>query len=101
MKLSVIKKVGTFQDYHLYEIVNSEVNDTFKYGISGKPLNLDGTSPRANEQLKQMNLASGYLKFFANILLFGISGRREAKRLEKKYGITDGHGEKKEGTDTS
>ncbi|MCB1159045.1 MAG: hypothetical protein H7A25_12735 [Leptospiraceae bacterium] len=73
------------KEHHLYEIVNSETNELLKYGISGKLLNSDGSSPRANEQLKQFNIAAGWLKFFSNILLFGIPGRLEAKRIEKEY----------------
>lgn len=72
-------------EHRLYEIINSESNDVFKYGICGKPLNLDGSSPRASFQLKMFSLAAGWIKFFANILLTGIKGREEAKKIESKY----------------
>jgi hypothetical protein len=41
--------------HHLYEIFDVERDNVFKYGISGKPLNEDGTSPRAMEQVTLYN----------------------------------------------
>jgi hypothetical protein len=75
--------------HHLYEIRDrSESNGIFKYGISGRSLNSDGTSPRAEEQIEEYNLITGWLRFFANILMIGIPGRKKAKEIERKY-ITD------------
>lgn len=72
-------------DHHLYEIVDSEDNTVFKYGICGKPLNSDGTSKRANEQLTVFNRLVGYVQYFANILITGIPGRVKAKEIENEY----------------
>ncbi|MCB1189971.1 MAG: hypothetical protein H7A23_17970 [Leptospiraceae bacterium] len=67
--------------------------------MCGKPLNSDGTSPRANEQVQRFNLAAGWLKFFAKILLKGIKGRKNAKKIEKEYiqNFTKKHGYHPEG----
>jgi hypothetical protein len=72
-------------DHHLYEIIDSEDNTIYKYGICGQPLNSDGTSPRANEQVSIFNRLVGYIRYFANILLTGIHGRVKAKEIENKY----------------
>lgn len=42
-------------EHHLYEIFDVERDNIFKYGICGKPLNADGLSPRANEQIMLYN----------------------------------------------
>ena len=72
-------------DHHLYEIYDVERRDVYKYGICGDPLLPDGSSPRANRQLRDYNRAFGWIRFLAKILLTGIRGRREAKRLEDEY----------------
>ncbi len=71
--------------HHLYEIWDSEDNDVYKYGISGDPLNADGSSPRANEQVNLFNKVVKMVRFFARILLVGISGREKASELEDQY----------------
>ncbi len=38
-------------DHHLYEIIDKVDDDVFKYGISGKKLRADGSSPRAKKQV--------------------------------------------------
>ena len=72
-------------EHHLYEIFDQERANTYKYGICGDPLNADGSSPRANIQVKEFNRAFGWLRFLARVLLAGIPGRREAKRIENEY----------------
>lgn len=72
-------------EHHLYEIRDRRVNDVFKYGISGRPLKNDGSSPRANEQITLFNRVAGWVRFFAKILLTGIAGRAKAKRIENEY----------------
>ncbi len=72
-------------DHHLYEIKDRERGGIFKYGISGRPLNNDGTSPRANEQVNLFNRVVGWARFFANILITGIPGRRRAEQLENEH----------------
>lgn len=72
-------------EHHLYEIIDSEEKIVYKYGICGRPLNKDGSSPRANEQVTIFNRLVGYIRFFANILLIGINGRLKAKEIEDEY----------------
>jgi hypothetical protein len=72
-------------DHHLYEIFDVERNDVFKYGISGKPLNPDGSSPRANEQINLFNRLVGMIRFFSSVLITGIAGRKRAEEIENEY----------------
>lgn len=73
-------------DHHLYEIFDVERNDVCKYGICGKPLNPDGSSSRANEQVSLFNrIVGGMTRFFATVLLTGIPGRKRAEEIEDEY----------------
>jgi hypothetical protein len=72
-------------EHHLYEIFDVERNDVYKYGISGKLLNPDGSSPRANEQVNLFNRVVDMVRFFARILLTGIPGRKKAEEIEDEY----------------
>lgn len=85
--------------HHLYEIVDAEENDVFKYGISGDSLLKDGTSARANEQVNLFNLVVNRVRFYANVLLTDIKGRAEAERLENEYieAYEKQHGQKPRG----
>ena len=69
--------------HHLYDIYKISDRDTFKYGISDDPIDADGYSARARDQMEEMNLAAEYQKFDAEILLKDIPGRAEALRLER------------------
>jgi hypothetical protein len=82
------------EEHHLYEIRDKKYKDVYKYGICGGPLNPDGTSPRAQIQVNEFNRAVRWLRFFANVLLKGIPGRVEAKKLETEYNqrYKDEHG---------
>ena len=71
--------------HHLYDIYKNSDRDTFKYGISDDPIDSDGLSARARDQLEAMNLAAEYEKFDAEILLTDIPGREEALRVEREY----------------
>lgn len=71
--------------HHLYEIVDGKDNDIFKYGISGDPLNDDGSSPRANEQVSLFNTVVNWARFFARVLLTGIAGNKKAREKEDEY----------------
>lgn len=44
---------------HGYEIYDTSTNDAAKTGVSGQPLNQNGTSPRANRQVTQFNREGG------------------------------------------
>lgn len=72
-------------DHHLYEIYDTQENDVFKYGISADPLLDDGSSPRANKQIKFLNRAVGWFRYIGKILVIGISGRRRAEEIEDEY----------------
>jgi len=72
-------------EHHLYGIFEVETNELYKYGISNQPLNDDGSSPRANQQLSVFNQLFGYIKFYAKVLINKISGRIEVKKLENTY----------------
>ena len=71
--------------HHLYEIYDVERDNVFKYGICGKPLNTDGTSPRANEQVGLFNRVVGMARFFAYIIEVDINGRKRAEDIETEY----------------
>jgi len=67
---------------HLYEILDKLEDDTFKFGISSDPIDEDGLSKRIKEQLRILNLAVGWIRFFARILKVNIPGRKRAKHME-------------------
>jgi hypothetical protein len=71
--------------HHLYEIRDRQRKGVFKYGICGQSLNADGTSPRANTQVRLFNRLAGWSRFFANILIRDIPGRKKAEELENQY----------------
>lgn len=58
-------------EHHLYEIFDVERDNIFKYGICGKPLNADGSSPRSNEQIMLYNRVVGMVRFFARNYIGG------------------------------
>ncbi len=72
-------------DHHLYQIFDVERNDIYKFGVCGKPLNPDGSSPRANEQVSLFNRVVGMALFFGEILMTGISGRKRAEEIEDDF----------------
>ncbi len=80
--------------HHLYEIDDNEEQDIFKYGISGEPLLLDGSSRRATKQVRSYNLIANKNKFSSKVLIIDIEGREKAllieddhiKEYEKIYG---------------
>lgn len=74
------------KSYHLYEIKDKQENDTFKFGISGDPIDedKDGLSKRMREQIDFANLISGWLRFFGLILIKGIKGNAKARTIETK-----------------
>ena len=72
-------------EHHLYAIHDRKRKGLYKYGVCGRPLNKDGTSPRANEQVRLFNRLVGWARFFSKILLTGIKGRRRSEALEDNY----------------
>lgn len=90
--------------HHLYEIYDTLEETVFKYGILCEPLSEDGSSPRANKQVREFNRIVGYLRFSASVLLTNIPGRKQAEEVEEeivhlfalKYGVRPrGNPEKK------
>jgi hypothetical protein len=71
--------------HHLYEIRDSVDDDVFKYGISHDPVDEEGQSNRMKRQVNFLNLGVKWLRFFAQILLFDIPSKKEAKRIEEEY----------------
>ncbi|EGW39338.1 RHS repeat-associated core domain-containing protein [Desulfosporosinus sp. OT] len=63
---------------HGYEIFENETGDVVKTGISERPLNKNGTSPRANSQVNSFNNAAGFDKYGANVVAPYIPGRQAA-----------------------
>ena len=72
-------------EHHLYEIIDQKTDIVFKYGICGRRLTKDGSSPRANEQVNLFNRLAGWARYIAKILLTGISGRKKAEEIEEEY----------------
>ena len=72
-------------EHHLYGINDRERKGLYKYGISGRPLKKDGSSPRATEQVNLFNKVVGWSRFFANIIKTGIQGRSKAEDVEEEY----------------
>lgn len=82
--METIKK--NTKPYHLYEIVDKEMDDTFKYGISGDPISpKDGLSKRVRDQVSLGNLFVGWLRYFGRILIKNISGNAKARAIEDQY----------------
>ena len=73
------------EEHHLYEIYDIVEQDVYKYGICGESLYPDGTSPRAERQVRSFNRLVGFLRFVARVLLIGIPGRKRAEELEEEY----------------
>ncbi|MCF8245662.1 MAG: hypothetical protein K9J37_13765 [Saprospiraceae bacterium] len=73
------------EPHHLYEIIDRVDDDVFKYGISCKPIDKNGTSSRMREQVNHLNRVDKWLRFFARILLRNIPGKKEARRIEKEH----------------
>jgi len=85
--------------HHLYEILDIQEDDTFKYGISHDEIEADGLSKRLRDQINLYNVVAGFVRFFARILLRNIPDREEALKLEKGKikDYFDEHGRKPRG----
>lgn len=70
--------------HHRYVIKDAKTGDVLKTGISGRPLNSDGSSPRANSQVNAINkTAAEGEKVKAAVEETGIPGRAAALEAEK------------------
>ena len=70
------------EEHHLYEIRDIQEQDVYKYGVCGEPLCADGSSPRANRQVRGFNRLVDMYRFCAEVLLKGIAGRKRAEEIE-------------------
>jgi hypothetical protein len=73
------------EKHHIYKIIETELEEVYKYGRSQRRLNHDATSPRANEQMNLYNRLAGWLKYIASILKKDIKNKQEAKNIENEY----------------
>ena len=82
------------EPHHLYAIIDSELDDIYKYGITDDPEKSDELPKRVQEQLDMFNRIAGFPRFYAVLLQSDIPGRRKAREIEtqhireyrKKYG---------------
>jgi hypothetical protein len=68
---------------HGYEIFEKSSGDVVKTGISGQPLNKNGTSARANGQVNALNRRDGAGTYDARIVVRDTPGRAAALDWER------------------
>jgi len=68
---------------HVYEIFNISTGETYKFGISGNPLNKSGESPRANSQVALLNRLVGKEMYGARLLGQDLPDRSTALAFEQ------------------
>lgn len=73
------------EKFHLYEIYDTEDEDTYKYGISHYPIGADGYSQRIREQVSLFNRVVKWARFIARILMMDIPGRARAEEIEQEH----------------
>lgn len=66
-----------------YTIENIKTGEIHKVGVSGQPLNKNGTSPRAARQANTLNKPTGSKDWVAKVQELGIPGRREGLSRER------------------
>ncbi|OAS14692.1 polymorphic toxin-type HINT domain-containing protein [Paenibacillus oryzisoli] len=73
---------ASMKPQHGYEISETTTGKVAKTGISGQPLNKNGSSPRANQQINSWNKMAGYNKYKANVVQPSIANRQDALNWE-------------------
>lgn len=73
------------EPHHLYEIWDEQEKEVYKYGISSDPIEADGQSKRVREQVQDMNLIVGWLRYWAHVIQTFIINRVIAKQIEYEY----------------
>ncbi len=53
--------------------------------MSGRKLNKNGTSPRANKQVRDWNKEVGYQKYHARIVVKNVKNRQQVLNWERNY----------------
>jgi URI fold toxin 2 len=71
--------------HHLYEIVDKETDDTFKYGISADSIDKDGLSNRVRGQVNKLNRLYEWERFFGRVLVKNIQGNNAAREIETQF----------------
>ncbi len=66
---------------HGYVIKDKKTGEVQKYGVSGQPLNKNGTSPRANKQVNNINNNGGNVE--AKVIKKNVPGRQKILNWEK------------------
>ena len=69
----------------MYQIKDRVDDDILKYGISADPIDEDGQSERLRSQLRLYNTIVGWIRFFGEILITNIQGRKRAEEVENEY----------------
>jgi len=70
--------------HHVYEIIDNVTGRRVKTGVSGQPLNQDGSSPRANRQVNALNKKySAPKRFSATVIAKELPNRRAALATEQ------------------
>ena len=75
----------SMEPHHLYEIIDKEGEDIFKYGISFEPIGKDGVSGRMRKQISFLNRLYEWARFFGRIIIFDIPGRKAAREIETNH----------------
>jgi hypothetical protein len=68
---------------HGYEIYELDSGNVVKTGISGQPLNQNGTSPRANQQVNAFNRDAGETVYGARVVVSNMPDRVTALQWER------------------
>ena len=53
-------------------IIDRQTGEVHKYGISGRPLNVNGSSNRANIQVNRLNLGKSKPRYMVVVIAGGI-----------------------------
>lgn len=75
----------SMKPHHLYEIIDKENEDIFKYGISCDPIDKDGMSDRMRKQISFLNHLYEWARFFGRIIMFDIPGKKAARDIETRH----------------
>ncbi len=69
----------------LYVIYDKETGDVDKYGITDDPVNEKGICERVQEQLDLFNRIARWERFYMEILMQDIPGRKKAREIETAH----------------
>ncbi len=71
--------------HFLYEIWDNQDDEIFKFGITDDKIEPDGLPKRVRKQIQSLNLAVGWERYSARVILANISGREIAERIEDEF----------------